>query len=204
MGHLEDGGQGRQLDAHGRRSMFALLWKVSPKRSFATSQRASLPYAPRMAAKSTRWALRNTRSPVWATSWRIGSTSYASRSRYPKHHARRLDQMNTGWGSSNLTGAMFWHLYQLLGAQGRTHGASTAVSRPSTPIQTSSSAATRACAGASPVRACAKPHPHCPAPSPLTATDGPRGRRHASPRPGLEPLVGSATPASGRPACLCG
>ena len=184
--------------------MFALLWKVSPKRSFATSERASLPYAPRMAAKSTRWALRNTRSPVWATSWRIGSTSYASRSRYPKHHARRLDQMNTSWGSSNLTGAMFWHLYQLLGAQGRTHGASTAVSRPSTPIQTSSSVATRAYAGAALARAWAKPHPHCPAPSPLTATDGPRGRRHASPRPGLEPLVESATPASGRPACLCG
>lgn len=27
--------------------------------------------------------------------------------------------MHTGWGFSNLTGAMFWYLYQLLGAQSK-------------------------------------------------------------------------------------
>lgn len=37
----------------------------------------------------------------------------------PEPHARRLGQMNVGWGFSNLTGAIFWHLYQLLGAQSR-------------------------------------------------------------------------------------
>jgi hypothetical protein len=58
--------------------------------------------------------------------------------------------------------------------------------------------------GAALVMAWAKPHRHYPAPSPSTATDGPRGRRRASPRRGLEPLAGSATPALGRPACLCG
>lgn len=37
----------------------------------------------------------------------------------PEPHARHLNQMDTGWGFSNLAGAMFWHLFQLLGAQGR-------------------------------------------------------------------------------------
>ncbi len=37
----------------------------------------------------------------------------------PERHARRLGQMQTGWGFSNLTGAMFWHMYQFLGAQSR-------------------------------------------------------------------------------------
>jgi hypothetical protein len=34
-------------------------------------------------------------------------------------HARRLDQMDVGWGFSNLSGAVFWHLFQFLGAQSR-------------------------------------------------------------------------------------
>jgi hypothetical protein len=37
----------------------------------------------------------------------------------PEPSARRLNHMDTGWGFSNLTGAMFWHLFQLLGAQSR-------------------------------------------------------------------------------------
>jgi hypothetical protein len=37
----------------------------------------------------------------------------------PAPYARRLGQMHTGWGFSNLTGAIFWHLYHLLGAQSR-------------------------------------------------------------------------------------
>jgi hypothetical protein len=37
----------------------------------------------------------------------------------PEPYARRLGQMHTGWGFSNLTGAMFWHLYQLLAAQSK-------------------------------------------------------------------------------------
>lgn len=35
----------------------------------------------------------------------------------PQAHARRLDQMDTGWGFSSLGGAMFSQLYQVLGAQ---------------------------------------------------------------------------------------
>jgi hypothetical protein len=35
----------------------------------------------------------------------------------PEPQARRLDEVRTGWGFSNLTGAMFFHLYELLGAQ---------------------------------------------------------------------------------------
>ncbi len=37
----------------------------------------------------------------------------------PEPHGRHLGQVHTGWGFSNLTGAMFWHMYQLLGAQSR-------------------------------------------------------------------------------------
>jgi hypothetical protein len=37
----------------------------------------------------------------------------------PEPHARRLDQMDVGWGFSNLTGAVFWRLFQFLGAQSR-------------------------------------------------------------------------------------
>jgi hypothetical protein len=37
----------------------------------------------------------------------------------PEPGARHLNQMEAGWGFSNLTGAMFWHLFQLLWAQSR-------------------------------------------------------------------------------------
>jgi hypothetical protein len=37
----------------------------------------------------------------------------------PQPGARRLDQMNTGWGFSSLGGAMYWQLYQVIFAQGK-------------------------------------------------------------------------------------
>ena len=37
----------------------------------------------------------------------------------PQTGARRLDQLDTGWGFSSLGGAIFWHLYQVLSAQSR-------------------------------------------------------------------------------------
>ncbi len=37
----------------------------------------------------------------------------------PQPGARRLDQLDTGWGFSSLGGAIFWHLYQVLSAQSR-------------------------------------------------------------------------------------
>ena len=36
-----------------------------------------------------------------------------------ERHARCLDQMDAGWGFSNLTGLVFWHLFQFLVAQSR-------------------------------------------------------------------------------------
>lgn len=37
----------------------------------------------------------------------------------PAPHARHLSQLKSGWGISCLTGAIFWHLYQLLSGQAK-------------------------------------------------------------------------------------